>query len=616
MPPPVFHVVNPTTPPAYATGGTGPGMAAFVSPAAPPPGSSRLSGLSPANFDGLLGHGPKGPKGGQVKQAVPLPTPIAGPGPDVNVSLQTFNILGNPNPINVQRDHTNASIAVNPTNPRNLIAVTTNAVAGTEAYFSFDGGVTWNRRVLGGGGVPDVTFDALGRAYVSFISPLIGPAVARSSDGGNSYAVLAGITESLAAIATGPAPGNPTQQNVYVAGNVGPFVAVEGSVTGGLTFSGTILLDIGTFADVAVGPNGEVYVTYQAGNAVRLATLRFFNGAFAVITVNNVVFMRDQSTAPGVPAEPGGMALKPSIDVDRSNGPNRGRIYITYIDQARNFSVNDYDVFFTYSRDGGNRFTQPVRVNTDLTNATQFNARVAVDQVNGAVTIAWLDTRFGNEAFENVSTWTTASNNGGDTFAPEIEVSDGISGTINDYGIQMGLAVFSNQVYYAWLDNSLFNPPGVFANKDLFFDQAQYNFTNTISPGGTGEVGRLDRFEWNNTSDTATDLGVFPSPNTPLPFTIYGASIFPLGDADWYRWQMGAGGLLCAEARIGQGDLDLRMYAYRNGTLVQISQATHRNSGGTELVQAQVNPGELIYLYVFGFNNGAATDYKVTLYLQ
>ena len=60
----------------------------------------------------------------------------------------------------------------------------------------------------------------------------------------------------------------------------------------------------------------------------------------------------------------------PVTGVDRSQGAFRGTLYVNWIDDHH----GDPDVFVTYSRDGGDSWAPPVRVNGDPTgnNAEQF----------------------------------------------------------------------------------------------------------------------------------------------------------------------------------------------------------------------------------------------------
>ena len=81
----------------------------------------------------------------------------------------------------------------------------------------------------------------------------------------------------------------------------------------------------------------------------------------------------------------------PVTGVDLSKGPNQGTLYVNWID-ARN---GDPDVFIASSRDGGETWSGPVRVNDDpLKNGkAQFFTWMSVDPIDGSVNTVFYDRR-------------------------------------------------------------------------------------------------------------------------------------------------------------------------------------------------------------------------------
>lgn len=81
----------------------------------------------------------------------------------------------------------------------------------------------------------------------------------------------------------------------------------------------------------------------------------------------------------------------PVTGVDLSAGPYRGTIYVNWIDERN----GDKDVFVMRSRDGGESWSVPVRVNNDgLGNGRdQFFTWMSVDPADGSVNVAFYDRR-------------------------------------------------------------------------------------------------------------------------------------------------------------------------------------------------------------------------------
>lgn len=139
-----------------------------------------------------------------------------------------------------------------------------------------------------------------------------------------------------------------THTNFDVAGNSIDF---NRSLDGGLTWQPAIqlssALDDGFVqgSRPAVGPNGEVYVVWDAIDQVNAAdNMRFRqsgnNGASFNAEVNATTYLTNFGTgAPGFNRERG--ISFPSITVDRSTGSQRGRIYLSW-----NESLNHQDENF------------------------------------------------------------------------------------------------------------------------------------------------------------------------------------------------------------------------------------------------------------------------------
>ena len=138
----------------------------------------------------------------------------------------------------------------------------------------------------------------------------------------------------------------------------------------------------------AVGVDGTYYLTWSYNNRI------FFDKS---IDKGRTWMASDQVIA----AQPGGWTYDipgisrcngmPIIEVDHSNGPHRGRIYVNWSDQ-RNGSDNT-DIWLIHSDDKGATWSQPKMVNNDSSKKHQFLTWMDVDPSTGHIYIVFYDRR-------------------------------------------------------------------------------------------------------------------------------------------------------------------------------------------------------------------------------
>jgi hypothetical protein len=434
------------------------------------------------------------------------------PGTNVNVS----RIRGNESEVLVDIDPTNTNRAVVVGHAPSFSTMNT--------FFTADGGATWSLVSLGNAqdGLtstfrfdPTLAFDDNGVVYVGY-GAVIGPltasqrvvVVCRSTDGGQTYPLCTRIDANNDIdttgdgntnfpgndkwhLATGPAPGNPTQQNVYIAwtrnveepprsGAIDQQIVVSRSTDGATSFSPFRIINdasiSGTrggniFADPAVGPNGELYVAWIDGGTSTVLIDASPDGGVTFGTDIPAATPRFLNAL--IPAQPDrGVTIGPTIDVDRSGGPFDGRIFLAYVDVGAGGLPNT-DVLVRSSDDHGVTWTPPVRVNHDGGTASQFLPWLDVDQASGAVTAIWYDPR--NDANnQQVDVFRATSTDGGASFMANFRMSDNPSDqstnnparTGNNFLEYIGIAVHGCVAYPIWADNSL-NP----ADLDYFTER-------------------------------------------------------------------------------------------------------------------------------------------------
>jgi hypothetical protein len=430
--------------------------------------------------------------------------------------------------VDVSQRHLNESettIAVNPTNPRNIVIVSNighreaGLSAGMFAAVSFDGGATWTTRIVGNNDNlgdaccdPSLSFDEYGNLFMTYLYQVenVVP-VALSTDGGLTFNIVTNI--AAPPFAPGKkAPGDnrglflyvdqPTitaaKGEVWVVFNAGgPMFATGAPVTGlgqvGAFFAGEVVPGSNncTFGDVAIGPAGQVMqvcahtASGQGGGKIfvnvdpdGLGPAGFGDRVFVAEThVGGFDFIPPQPDR-SVDAEPG-------LAWDRTGGPHNGRVYLVYTKEQKNES-DDMDIYARYSDDNGATWSGGVRVNDDHTKNSQFLPKISLDQTTGNLAVVWYDSRNDLGAGgpgdtdgipnDDAQLWGAFSINGGLSFTPNIQISAGTSNSHDsgngiDYGDYIGLAFVGGIARPAWSDNSNStgtNPDGALHQLDIY----------------------------------------------------------------------------------------------------------------------------------------------------
>src|SRR6185369_11991821 len=353
-------------------------------------------------------------------------------------SAQQVVRITEPNAINPAE----VSIAINPKNPDNMIAASFQTGhpprprAGSYHYVTFDGGKTWATvptpdptNLVQGDDVVAFSHDGIAyHAHLSFDGIRVarparaesGMIVNVSKDGGNTWS--GGTTainhvntvipfEDKPGIVVDNAPASRSKGNVYLAwtrfdvyGSHNPEhksqIYFTRSTDQGQTFSmpfrisdtGGDCVDSDNTVEgavPAVGPNGEVYIVWAG--PLGLVFDKSMDGGLS--------FGKDKV----ISDMPGGWDFEidgltrangmPVTGVDLSNGPNKGTIYVNWID-ARN---GDPDVFVMSSQNGGETWSRPVRVNDDpiKNGKAQFFTWMSVDPADGSINVFFYDRRDG-----------------------------------------------------------------------------------------------------------------------------------------------------------------------------------------------------------------------------
>jgi hypothetical protein len=428
-----------------------------------------------------------------------------------------------PKNVNVSRRPTNESeetIAVNPTNPNNIVIVTNVVVpaAGMFAAVSFDGGSTWSTRIIGNNDNlgaaccdPSLSFDEFGNLFLAYLYNVGNTVpIALSTDGGLTFNMVTNVAKP----ATAKTQTSDERRGLFrfvdqptiVAGHGevwvvfnggGPIVASGASVTGlGQVGSFTSAVAVAgtnncTYGDVAIGPKGQVMevctLTESGQGGGKIYVNVDPDGLGPAPFGDHSTFVVDTHVGgfDFIPPQPDrSIDAEPGLAWDRTGGPHDGRVYLVYTLEQKNESDNT-DVYVRYSDDDGATWSAGVRVNDDNTKNSQFLPKISLDPTTGNLAVVWYDARndLGTGPGDtdgvpntDAQVWGAFSTDGGQTFTKNLQISAGTSNSHDahngiDYGDYSGLAFYGGVAHPAWSDNSnstADNPDGTLNALDIY----------------------------------------------------------------------------------------------------------------------------------------------------
>lgn len=331
------------------------------------------------------------------------------------------------------------AIAIDPANTQRIVA----GANTTSFYYSADGGLSWGGGLLesemhGVWGDPCLIVDTMGYYYYFHLSnPPSGSWIdrivcQRSTDGGLTWNDGTAFGKNGTKVQDKEwAIVDRETNTIYVTwtqfdeyGSINPSdssnIFFVRSTNQGLSWSTPLRINkqAGDCIDSdntvegavpAVGLEGQVYVAWAGPLGIMFD--RSTDGGNTWL--DNDIFVSDfpggwDYNIPGIMRCNG----LPVTCCDISNGPDRGTIYINWSDQRN--GETDTDIWLSRSKDGGNTWSAPIRVNDDPEGKQQFFTWMTVDQVTGYLWFVYYDRR--NYLDLKTDVYMALSKDGGDTF--------------------------------------------------------------------------------------------------------------------------------------------------------------------------------------------------------
>lgn len=378
-------------------------------------------------------------------------------------------------------------VAISPVNPSIMFvsAVTINTANGFKSegvYTSTNGGLNWfgsdsckGSLISNHGGDPAVMIDKNGTFIINHIGSIFFGVYSH-------YSTNMGMTWSGAYVLTNQQPedkgtattdrlsSSPYYGRSYASwvNFVSPFpVLVSYTTNNGANWTTPPIAINGTppqrcsGGDIKTGPNGQVYVAWS-GVTGGVPYYEDYAG-FGISTNGGTSWQVDQNIFDmnginGTLPSKGNIRVNglPRMAVDLSNSPRHGWIYLVTTEKNITPAGSDPDILFHRSTNGGQTWSQGIRVNQDAMNngKIQYFPAICVDS-SGAINVLYYDDR--NTASDSAEVYLSRSINGGSTWS-DFKISNNrfkpkpiIGGPSSYQGDFISLASSGHNLFAFWM---------------------------------------------------------------------------------------------------------------------------------------------------------------------
>lgn len=239
-------------------------------------------------------------------------------------------------------------------------------------------------------------------------------------------------------------------------------------------------------SEIAIKPNGNLYVCWATitnsspfkEDYVGFATSS--NGGMNWSVMENAFDMNGVAT---LLEEKGYIRINglPRLAIDTSGGERNGWIYIVSGQENLAPAGSDPDIILNRSTDGGQTWSQGIRVNQDPLNNGKYQLfpAIYIDEFGG-VNIIFYDDR--NTTIDSLGVYLARSDDGGDSWR-EFEISDHnfrpvpIGGFQGKMGDNIGITSAEGKLWPVWMDNRT----GIYQIWSVPIEISSVNVENTLT---------------------------------------------------------------------------------------------------------------------------------------
>jgi hypothetical protein len=360
---------------------------------------------------------------------------------------------------------------------------TSSAFRSEGVYVSTNGGYNWygtdtckGVNLQNHGGDPGVSIDKNGAFIITHIGSIITGVYSHySTDMGstwsNAYTLTSLQPEDKGSSTTDDSPSSPYYGRTYACwvNFVSPFpVLVSYSTNSGANWTSPAQINPSpqqrcSGGYIKTGLNGYVFSSWSGVSSTSPFTENI--AGFAVSTNGGANWTVYQNVYPmnginGTLLTKGNIRVNglPRFDIDKTNGPRNGLIYMITAEKNLSPAGSDPDIIMHRSTNNGLNWSAGIRVNQDALNNGKIQYCPAIDvDSTGAVNVIYYDDR--NTSSDSAEVMLSRSKDGGNTWT-DIVISDHrfkpkpITGGAASYqGDFISLVSTGNKLYAHWMDD-------------------------------------------------------------------------------------------------------------------------------------------------------------------